>query len=109
MANQKIILHPVINGVEDTTTNLYPKTSITQVENLYQTISTIEQNLNDKQNKLWASTGITLTPSGTISNNGVAYQTSAPTSANYTGALKFVVLSSEPATKYSGYVYIITN
>jgi len=38
---------------------------------------------------------------------GVQFMTTAPTSAN-TGSLKFVVLSSEPATKYSGYIYLIT-
>lgn len=38
---------------------------------------------------------------------GVSYLTEAPTSNN-TDGLKFVVLSSEPATKYEGYLYIIT-
>ena len=37
----------------------------------------------------------------------VVYLTEAPTSAN-TDGLKFVVLSSDPATKYDGYIYIIT-
>lgn len=32
--------------------------------------------------------------------------TTAPTQANPSG-LKFVVLNSEPSTKYSGYVYLI--
>lgn len=40
--------------------------------------------------------------------DGISYLTSAPTAANTSGKLKIVVLSSEPATKYSGYVYIIT-
>lgn len=39
--------------------------------------------------------------------DGVAYLTEAPTSAN-TDGLKFVVLSSDPATKYDGYIYFIT-
>ena len=38
----------------------------------------------------------------------ISYLTTAPSSANLSGNLKFVVLSSDPATKYSGYVYIIT-
>jgi len=38
----------------------------------------------------------------------VLYDTSAPTSANTSGGLKVVVLSSEPATRYDGYLYIIT-
>lgn len=40
-------------------------------------------------------------------NGGLNYQTTAPTSSNSYG-LKIVVLSSEPSTKYSGYLYIIT-
>ena len=43
-----------------------------------------------------------------IPSPGVTYLTTAPSSANTDGFLKFVVLSSEPATKYRGYVYIIT-
>lgn len=38
---------------------------------------------------------------------GISYQTTAPTSAN-TDGMKFVVLSSDPATKYDGWFYIIT-
>lgn len=38
----------------------------------------------------------------------IKYETTAPSSANTSGVLKFVVLSSEPATKYAGYLYIIT-
>lgn len=38
---------------------------------------------------------------------GLNYLTTAPNSANASG-LKIVVLSSEPSTKYSGYLYIIT-
>lgn len=34
--------------------------------------------------------------------------TTAPSSANASGTLKFVVLSAEPATRYNGYLYIIT-
>lgn len=40
--------------------------------------------------------------------SGVTYLTTAPSSNNPDNDLKFVVLSSEPATKYSGYIYIIT-
>lgn len=35
--------------------------------------------------------------------------TSAPTAPNTSGILKFVVLSSEPSTKYDGYLYLITS
>lgn len=34
--------------------------------------------------------------------------TTAPSSANTDGGIKFVVLTSEPATKYAGYFYYIT-
>ena len=40
--------------------------------------------------------------------DSINYLTSAPTSANTSGRLIFVVLSSEPSTKYDGYLYIIT-
>lgn len=33
--------------------------------------------------------------------------TTAPSSANTDGGYKLVVLSSDPATKYEGYIYII--
>jgi len=38
----------------------------------------------------------------------VSYLTTAPSSANTSGRLKIVVLTSEPATKYDGYIYFIT-
>ena len=37
----------------------------------------------------------------------ISYTTTAPTSANTTG-IKICVLSSEPSTKYSGWLYLIT-
>lgn len=39
--------------------------------------------------------------------NGLGYLTTAPTADNMDG-IKIVVLSAEPATKYAGYLYIIT-
>ena len=38
----------------------------------------------------------------------LVYSTTAPTANNTSGRLKIVVLSSEPATKYDGYLYIFT-
>ena len=38
---------------------------------------------------------------------GLPYTTTAPTAANTEG-IKIAVLSSEPATKYSGWLYLIT-
>lgn len=43
----------------------------------------------------------------TIEVNSVKYSTTTPTADN-TDGLKIVVLDSEPATKYNGYLYIIT-
>lgn len=38
----------------------------------------------------------------------ISYVTTAPTGPNTSGGLKVVVLSSEPANRYDGYLYIIT-
>lgn len=38
----------------------------------------------------------------------ISFLTTAPSAANTDGYLKIVVLDSEPATKYNGYLYIIT-
>lgn len=38
----------------------------------------------------------------------ISYITTAPTGPNTSGGLKVVVLSEEPATRYDGYIYIIT-
>lgn len=46
--------------------------------------------------------------SGAVAADELKYLTTAPTSANTSGNLKFVVLSAEPVTKYDGYVYLIT-
>lgn len=59
--------------------------------------------LSAKQDSITSNTDIT---AKTI-NAGLVYTTTAPTGANANG-LKIAVLSSEPATKYSGWLYIIT-
>ena len=41
--------------------------------------------------------------------NKITYVTSAPTSDNVDGTLRIAVLSSEPATKYANWLYIITS
>lgn len=47
--------------------------------------------------------------SGTLGLTGkLPYLTTAPTANNTSGFLTIVVLSSEPATRYDGYLYIIT-
>lgn len=42
------------------------------------------------------------------SSKGITYLTTAPSAANTDGGLIIVVLSSEPTTKYDGYIYLIT-
>ena len=42
-----------------------------------------------------------------VDQEDLQYLTTAPTADNTTGILKFVVLETEPSTKYSGYVYFI--
>lgn len=54
-----------------------------------------------KSNKAWVYNA------ETIEVNSVKYSTTAPTADN-TDGLKVIVLDSEPATKYNGYLYIIT-
>ena len=56
-----------------------------------------------------AGTGLSL--SGTQFNltGSIPYTTTAPTSANTDGGIRIVVLTSEPATRYDGYWYIITS
>lgn len=54
----------------------------------------------------------TLKGTSVVDSNGVVlcpitYTTTAPTSAN-TNGIKICVLSSEPATKYAGWLYLIT-
>ena len=53
-----------------------------------------------------ATKGFTLTQE-LISDNEIAYSTEVPTAANTSGKLKVVVLDSDPATKYDGYLYLI--
>lgn len=54
-------------------------------------------------NKTLADYGFT----GEIANDKVGYTTEVPTEDNIDG-LKFVVLDEDPATKYNGWIYIIT-
>lgn len=58
-------------------------------------ISGIKEDVEDAQSDVETLTGC-LTPI-----------TTAPTEANTSGLLKFVVLTEEPATYYDGYYYII--
>lgn len=66
------------------------------------------------QNGNWyingVDTGVSATgPQGPVgpASTDFAYLTEAPTADNNNGYLKVVLLSSEPATKYNGYIYFI--
>ena len=71
------------------------------------TIPTNNNQLTNGAGYITSSGSCASATSSTVADN-VTYLTSAPSSNNTSGRLKFVVLSSEPSTKYSGYVYIIT-
>lgn len=63
---------------------------------------------NDLTNKptFKTVTGQSVTGSGDIIPSSIQYTTTVPTAIN-TDGLKFVLCSSEPATKYDGWVYLI--
>lgn len=64
-------------------------------------------NTSNAQTNLNLGTGLAVSGNA-VNVTGIAYSTTAPTANNTAGDLKFVVLSSEPATYYTGYYYIIT-
>lgn len=69
---------------------------------------TITNNANSYDIAIKSADGTTIVDnSNVLSVNALPYLTTAPSSAN-TDGIKIVVLSSEPATKYNGYLYIIT-
>ena len=43
-----------------------------------------------------------------VVNDGMSYTTTAPSAPNTNGLMKLAVLSSDPATKYAGWLYYIT-
>lgn len=45
----------------------------------------------------------------TLETNRVSYTTTTPTADNNSGTLIIAILSSDPATHYNGYIYIITS
>lgn len=80
-------------------------------------ISTINTSISGKMSKVSGATSghiATLNSSGECVDSGsgvgdfLNYTTTAPTSVN-TNGIKVCVLSSEPATKYNGWLYIITD
>ena len=90
--------------------DIWGKSATVQVPDQIADIEGLRDALNGKQPTLTAGNGITIT-SNTISANTpseISYLTTAPTADDTSGNLKIVVLSSEPATKYNGYIYFIT-
>lgn len=81
---------------------------------LTQTTAEVQADLNEIENiKNTGSEGNVFTKGASGQSwgalpSGVDYITTAPTEANTSGRLIFVVLTSEPATKYDGYIYFIT-
>lgn len=73
------------------------------VSNLYNSASHATESLYVNSN----SAGQHIAYGKPASTFGLGVITTAPASAN-TDGIKIVVLSSEPATKYSGYLYIVT-
>lgn len=74
----------------------------TAISSINSSISTINRALTDAGGMitdLWGAV--------TQINNEMQYLTEAPTEANTSGKMKFVVLTEEPQTYYDGYYYII--
>lgn len=67
----------------------------------------VDSSLNTKQDKLTAGTGLELNGTTFNMTGAIPYTTSEPQAPNYDG-IKIVVLNYEPATRYDGYWYIIT-
>lgn len=63
-------------------------------------------NTSNAQTNLNLGTGLAVSGDA-VNVTGLGYLTTAPTANNTAGDLKVVVLSSEPATRYLGYWYII--
>ena len=66
-------------------------------------ISDLESDMANKQDLISASTDLVARKI----NAGIEFTTEAPTSAN-TDGIKIAVLPSEPQTKFSGWLYLIT-
>lgn len=70
-----------------------------KIDTAISTINTTLTNVGGAINDLWGEV--------TQINNEMQYLTEAPTEANTSGKMKFVVLTAEPQTYYDGYYYII--
>lgn len=97
----------------------YDTTTISITTRNYDTIDSTGKNVNNTliNSKTSSSTNATAGQVLTADGSGgtgwaltekLGYLTTAPSQDNTSGVLQIVVLSSEPATKYNGYLYIIT-
>lgn len=73
--------------------------AISSIGGAISTINTILTNIGGTITDLWDEV--------TQIQNEMEYLTEAPTEANTSGKMKFVVLTAEPTTYYDGYYYII--
>lgn len=93
---------------------LYPETSADMVVGLGAQLAAKQDALTFNPT---IPSGTTTTPLTAIKNGSnyyslgggdIPYTNTAPTGPNTSGGIKVVVLSEEPATRYNGYLYIIT-
>lgn len=69
----------------------------------------LQSTIDDKQDEITSSTNLTVNNlTATTLTGGLTYTTTAPTENNIDG-IKICVLSDEPATKYDGWLYVITD
>ena len=102
-----------LNGIESgAQVNVIETISVNNVA-LTPTNKAVNIDLSGKQDTLVSGTNIksinneSIVGSGNFNVNGFTYETTAPTEDNTSGILKVVFLTSEPSTKYNGYLYLI--
>ena len=102
------IVYQAFSRQGGTGTALYDYVEITKADKSYQVLSGDIVKANPSDNATGELVKETIGNAVYSVGDSVNYLTTAPSSANTSGRLKFVVLSSEPATYYDGYYYIIT-
>lgn len=98
-----VVANPTLAGTESALTGLEVGSTKYKVEQ--PTNVQANPTLAGTENEL---TGLQVGTTKFAIGKSVGYLTSAPNAANTSGRLIFVVLSAEPATKYDGYIYLIT-
>ena len=98
----EVVANPTLEGTEAELTAI-------QVDGTKYKVPTGTQvSANPASNNGSELTGVQIGDTKYKVGESVGYLTTAPSAANTSGRLIFVVLTSEPATKYDGYFYIIT-